>query len=250
MVWAEEEWGASLQVSLNFPFTYSSLRFLTFSFILTLLPHIFTGGMPQLKPRGGGAGGPAAAPSPRGGMNNNNSYSPSSRGGGAAPPSRGGFGRGAPPPAASPAPAPAPAPAPTPAPAPAGRAGFGGRGAGMGAAPGAGMGAAPRGGGRGAGGVFLFAIFFYFQFLFEHFFVHFVALLPLSPCFLSAPPVAPAKPRQPQCQALYDFDPVQDGDLGFKTGDIINIVDESGEWWTGELNGRQGVFPGNYTKKL
>ena len=33
-------------------------------------------------------------------------------------------------------------------------------------------------------------------------------------------------------------------------GDIITIVDGSGEWWKGELNGKTGIFPGNYTQKL
>ena len=60
----------------------------------------------------------------------------------------------------------------------------------------------------------------------------------------------PSKPRRPQCEALFDFDPVQDGDLGFKTGDIIDIVSEDGDWWNGEFNGKVGVFPANYTKKL
>jgi SH3 domain len=47
--------------------------------------------------------------------------------------------------------------------------------------------------------------------------------------------------------ALYDFEAQADGDLSFKTGDRIEIVEktESAEdWWTGKLNGQQGVFPG------
>jgi amphiphysin len=46
---------------------------------------------------------------------------------------------------------------------------------------------------------------------------------------------------------LYDFDAQADGDLSFKTGDQIEIVEKTAsaeDWWTGKLNGRQGVFPG------
>jgi amphiphysin len=67
------------------------------------------------------------------------------------------------------------------------------------------------------------------------------------------PPPPPLKPK-PQAApavhyvvALYDFDAQADGDLSFKTGDRIEIVEktESAEdWWTGRLNGQQGVFPG------
>jgi len=47
--------------------------------------------------------------------------------------------------------------------------------------------------------------------------------------------------------ALYDFSAQADGDLEFKAGDRIEVVErtESAEdWWTGRLDGRTGVFPG------
>jgi amphiphysin len=50
---------------------------------------------------------------------------------------------------------------------------------------------------------------------------------------------------------LYDFEAVQDGDLGFTKGDVIEIIDKTNDvnaWWRGRLNGREGVFPGNYVK--
>ena len=49
--------------------------------------------------------------------------------------------------------------------------------------------------------------------------------------------------------ALYDFAAQADGDLDFRAGDRIEVVErtESTEdWWTGRLNGVQGVFPGMY----
>ena len=47
--------------------------------------------------------------------------------------------------------------------------------------------------------------------------------------------------------ALYDFDAQAEGDLDFKVGDRIEVVERTGsseDWWTGKLNGKQGVFPG------
>ena len=45
----------------------------------------------------------------------------------------------------------------------------------------------------------------------------------------------------------------QDGDLGFKAGDVIltdaaafAAAGETGGWVSGELNGKQGSFPSNY----
>lgn len=50
-----------------------------------------------------------------------------------------------------------------------------------------------------------------------------------------------------QAVALFTFDPDQDGDLGFKKGDIITITkrtDNKTDWWTGRTaDGRTGIFP-------
>ena len=53
-----------------------------------------------------------------------------------------------------------------------------------------------------------------------------------------------------QCRALYPFNAMQPGDLSFKAGDIITIVErtESG-WWEGELNGVRGQMPSNYVQE-
>lgn len=40
-------------------------------------------------------------------------------------------------------------------------------------------------------------------------------------------------------------------DLSFRAGDIIEIVAETNEdWWTGRINGRQGLFPSSYVEKI
>jgi myosin-1 len=58
--------------------------------------------------------------------------------------------------------------------------------------------------------------------------------------------VAPPPPAGKKYRALYDFKAEQDGDLGFKKGDIIFVTAEDGAWWTGECNGNTGTFPSNY----
>ncbi|KAG5417558.1 hypothetical protein I9W82_005194 [Candida metapsilosis] len=50
------------------------------------------------------------------------------------------------------------------------------------------------------------------------------------------------------CYALYDFHGVEPGDLPFKKGNRIKILERAGEWWVGEINGQKGAFPGNYVK--
>ncbi|KAL5534686.1 hypothetical protein ACEPAG_1150 [Sanghuangporus baumii] len=72
------------------------------------------------------------------------------------------------------------------------------------------------------------------------------------------PPPPPLKPKpraEPPVQyvvALYDFTAQAEGDLEFKTGDRIEVVkrtESTEDWWTGRLNGREGVFPGNYVQE-
>lgn len=49
-----------------------------------------------------------------------------------------------------------------------------------------------------------------------------------------------------QAIALFTFDADQDGDLGFKKGDIITITkrtDNKTDWWTGRIGDRTGIFP-------
>lgn len=50
-------------------------------------------------------------------------------------------------------------------------------------------------------------------------------------------------------EALYRFDPQQDGDLGLSPGDKIEVLEKpSNEWFKGRCNGRVGMFPANYVK--
>uniref|UniRef100_A0A8C5D4I1 Endophilin-A2 n=2 Tax=Gadus morhua TaxID=8049 RepID=A0A8C5D4I1_GADMO len=58
-------------------------------------------------------------------------------------------------------------------------------------------------------------------------------------------------PEQPSCKALYDFDPENEGELGFREGDIITLTNQIDEnWYEGMLHGQSGFFPLNYVEVL
>ena len=73
---------------------------------------------------------------------------------------------------------------------------------------------------------------------------------PQRPLSTSKPPVPERKeePKAELARALYDYngDPAM-SQLSFKAGDAIQIVlKHPSGWWTGIVNGRQGLFPMNF----
>lgn len=74
----------------------------------------------------------------------------------------------------------------------------------------------------------------------------------------------PAQPAQPQpvpsgttaatvsrVRALFDFQPSEPGELMFRKGDVIAVLESVyKDWWKGSLRGQTGIFPLNYVEKL
>ena len=54
----------------------------------------------------------------------------------------------------------------------------------------------------------------------------------------------------PMARTLYPFVGQDQTELSFSEGEIISVVAQSGEWWTGTLRGRTALFPANYVQLL
>ncbi|XP_051879993.1 intersectin-2b isoform X3 [Pristis pectinata] len=48
--------------------------------------------------------------------------------------------------------------------------------------------------------------------------------------------------------ALYSYESTETGDLTFTAGEVVLVTKKDGEWWTGVIDDRTGVFPSNYVK--
>ncbi|XP_051816630.1 CD2-associated protein [Acanthochromis polyacanthus] len=69
--------------------------------------------------------------------------------------------------------------------------------------------------------------------------------------FQPQPPAASKKPKKRQCKVLFDYQPQNEDELELKVGESIEIIEEVEEgWWSGQLNGKSGLFPSNFVKEL
>ncbi|KAE8605248.1 hypothetical protein XENTR_v10015042 [Xenopus tropicalis] len=60
-------------------------------------------------------------------------------------------------------------------------------------------------------------------------------------------PVAPSAAGE-EYVALYSYSSSEPGDLIFNEGDLILVTQKDGEWWTGRVEDRTGIFPSNYVR--
>ncbi|SMN19250.1 similar to Saccharomyces cerevisiae YHR016C YSC84 Actin-binding protein involved in bundling of actin filaments and endocytosis of actin cortical patches [Maudiozyma saulgeensis] len=66
-----------------------------------------------------------------------------------------------------------------------------------------------------------------------------------------APISSAGSEKTPKAVALYSFKGEESGDLPFRKGDVITILkksDSQDDWWTGRVNGNEGIFPANYVE--
>ena len=49
--------------------------------------------------------------------------------------------------------------------------------------------------------------------------------------------------------SLYQYASNESGDLNFNQGEVIMVIKKDGDWWTGVVGDRTGIFPSNYVEK-
>lgn len=64
------------------------------------------------------------------------------------------------------------------------------------------------------------------------------------------PPASPAEPVLQRMMAEFNFRG-EEGELNFRTGDVIQVIEKNDSgWWTGIVRNQKGFFPSNYTRPL
>ncbi|XP_036400714.1 intersectin-1 isoform X2 [Megalops cyprinoides] len=71
-----------------------------------------------------------------------------------------------------------------------------------------------------------------------------------SPPSVKRPTPSPSKPVEAgeEFIAMYTYESNEQGDLTFQQGDVIVVTKKEGDWWTGVVGDKTGVFPSNYVK--
>ncbi|XP_060896327.1 intersectin-1 isoform X1 [Labrus mixtus] len=64
------------------------------------------------------------------------------------------------------------------------------------------------------------------------------------------PSPSPTKPSESgeEYLAMYTYESSEQGDLSFQQGEVVMVTRKEGDWWTGMVGGKTGVFPSNYVK--
>lgn len=49
--------------------------------------------------------------------------------------------------------------------------------------------------------------------------------------------------------SVYRYESTEAGDLSFNQGEVVLVTKKEGEWWTGCIGNKSGIFPSNYVEK-
>jgi len=49
---------------------------------------------------------------------------------------------------------------------------------------------------------------------------------------------------------MYTYSSEEPADLTFNQGDVFTIQKMEGDWWTGTMNGKTGIFPATYVRVM
>ncbi|XP_018567017.1 SH3 domain-containing kinase-binding protein 1 [Anoplophora glabripennis] len=66
-------------------------------------------------------------------------------------------------------------------------------------------------------------------------------------------PKLPIKPSKQLCEVKFPYKAQNEDELSLKEGDVITLINKDSQdpgWWTGELNGKIGVFPDNFVSLI
>lgn len=50
--------------------------------------------------------------------------------------------------------------------------------------------------------------------------------------------------------ACYPYQSAEVGDLTFEAGEDVRVIKKEGDWWTGVIGNRTGIFPANYVQPI
>lgn len=70
-----------------------------------------------------------------------------------------------------------------------------------------------------------------------------------SPASRGPPPSIPPS-AGPRARANYAFAASSPEELSFAPGDVLNIIQQNGDWWMAELRGKRGLIPSNYVSLI
>lgn len=71
-----------------------------------------------------------------------------------------------------------------------------------------------------------------------------------APSLPGRPGLPPRGPAVVRGRGQWDFTTNVPEELPFRAGDVLTILEQSGDWWKAELNGRVGLIPANYIQLM